>query len=95
MLLCRTSGRKTLSRWPKEMLQRHPKALLKDVNIHGNRLHRIEQSGVASLQKGTAQYEAKRIGEAERSAENAQQEPRDHHQHGSIQSEITFSIYNR
>ena len=48
--------------------------------IPGNRLLRIEQSSVAYNNKGTSQFEAKRICEAERKCKEGKQEPRDHHQ---------------
>ena len=45
----------------------------------GNRVLRIKHSGCL-INKGTSQFEAKRICEAERKHKKGKQEPRDHHQ---------------
>ena len=60
----------------------------------GNRLLRIEQSGVASSRKGASQFEEKRICEAERKRKERKARAKELSS-VSAQSEFTCSICNR
>ena len=61
---------------------------------HGNRLHKIVQSGEASYKKGAGEYEAKRISEAEQ--KRAQRKARAEASPTELfSSDLSCSICNR
>ena len=95
--LWRTAGRKALTRWPKETLQRHLKASLKDFNLPTESWEQATQDRTkwrCLINKGAAQFEAKRICKAERKRKERKARAKGSSS-DSAQSEFTCSICNR
>ena len=90
-ILWRTSGGKARPRWSEETLQSLPKSS-KYYQSPGNRLHWIEQSGVASSER---EQMIMKQSESAKQKESTKPEPMDHYQSRHAFSELTCSIYNR
>ena len=81
--LWRNARKKGLTRWPKKCYKKPLKPRLRTSIFQlspGNRLLRIEQSGVASSTKVPPNLKQRESVKLKGSVKNGKQEPRDHHQ---------------